>query len=118
MRIAYTLGADAIFALHVFVVAFVLVGWLFSATWLVYTYLALLVATLVLDTIFGYCILSKWEFQLRKKVHPRLTYDFAWATFYTYKITNHRISDRFYKRAALIALALVIATDSYFKFFF
>ncbi len=116
MKVLYRIGADTIFLLHLILVVLVVFGWMVSSLW--WTYMGALVATLMSDVIFGYCILSKWEFDLRKRLNPETNYDYAWATFYTYKITNKRISDRFYKRTAIVALLLCIAINLYFKFLY
>ena len=65
MKFFYRVGADAIFILHFLLVLFVVFGWLTPRLWP--WYMAALVVTLISDMVFGYCILSKWEFDLRKK---------------------------------------------------
>jgi len=114
MKFLYRLGANTLFLLHVLLVIVVVFGWMVPKIWPLY--LTALVVTLISDIVFGYCLLSKWEFDLRKKIDPSTDYNFTWTTFYTYKFTNKRISDRFYKRAAIAALVLCIAINLYFKF--
>lgn len=116
MRFLYRIGADGIFVAHLLLVLVVVFGFLIPSIW--YLYMTILVATLLSDVVYGYCILSKWEFNLRKKLDPGVTYNFTWATYYTYKVTNYRISDTFYKKAAIAALMLCIALNVYFKFLF
>ncbi len=116
MRLFYRLAADGIFVAHLLLVLLALFGFLVPALW--YAYMAALAATLVSDLVFGYCILSKWEFDLRKRIDPQTNYDFAWATYYTYKLTNQRISNEFYKRAGISALVLIIALNLYFRYWF
>lgn len=116
MRLLYRIGADSIFFIHFALVFIAVFGFLFPNLW--YVYMSVLVATLISNLIFGYCVLSKWEFDLRKKVDPHTNYNFTWTTYYTYKFTNQRISDVFYKRAAIIVLVLCIAINLYFKFLF
>jgi len=116
MKLIYRMGADAIFLLHLVLVLLVVFGWAIAELW--WVYMGALVVTLLSDLVFGYCILSKWEFDLRKKLNPATNYNYTWTTFYTYKITNKRISDRFYKRAAIVALVLCIAINLYFRFWY
>lgn len=114
MKLLYRIGADAIFIAHLVLVLVAVFGFLVPSIW--YFYMGVLVATLVSDLAYGYCILSKWEFDLRKKLDPSINYNFTWTTYYTYKITNYRISDTFYKKAAVTALALCVVLNLYFKF--
>ena len=116
MKFAYRLGADAIFTLHLLLVVLVVFGWTVPTLWPIY--MVAMVITLASDVVFGYCIFSKWEFDLRKKVNPDTNYNFTWTTYYTYKVTNYKISDRFYKRAAIVALTLCILINIYFKFIY
>lgn len=116
MKTFYRIGADVIFLLHLLLVLLVVFGWATPNLW--WIYMSALVATLISDLYFGYCILSKWEFDLRKRVNPATTYNYSWTTFYTYKFTNQRISDTFYKKASVVTLVLCIAINLYFKFLF
>jgi hypothetical protein len=116
MKLLYRIGADIILIAHFFLVLLAICGFLIPSLW--YAYMAVLIATLVSDLVFGYCILSKWEFDLRKRINPKINYDFAWTTYYTYKLTNQRISNTFYKHAATTTLVLCIALNLYFKFWF
>lgn len=116
MKIAYRVGADTIFVLHLLLILLAVFGWIAPSLW--WIYMGALFATLISDLTFGYCILSKWEFDLRKKLDPTTDYNYTWTTYYTYKFTNQRISDRFYKKAAVTALALAIAINLYFKFWY
>ena len=114
MNFLYRTAANLIFVFHFFLVLLVLFGWLVPSLW--YLYMATLVATLISDLVFGYCILSKWEFSLRRLVNPKLNYDFTWTTYYTHKFTNQKVSHRFFKQTAVVFLILSIAINLYFKF--
>lgn len=113
MKFTHRLIADSIFVAHFLLVLLVLFGWAVPELWSVY--MAALVTTLISDLIFGYCILSKWEFDLRKRINPKIQYDFTWATYYTYKLTNQRINHRFFKSVAILFLILSIGISLYFK---
>lgn len=114
MRFGYRIGADAICLFHLALVLVAIFGFLFPSIW--HLYMGVLVATLISDIMYGYCILSKWEFDLRRKLNPAEDYDFAFATYYTYKITNHRIDNTLYKNLAITYLVLAIGINLYFKY--
>lgn len=117
MKLVYRTAAEVIFLIHLgLVLLVVFFGWYFPSLWPWYT--AALVVTLISDLAFGYCILSKWEFDLRKKINPQTNYDYTWATHYTYKITNHRISNRFFERMATLFLVVSLANSLYFHLLF
>lgn len=99
MRLLYRIGADGIFLLHCAVVLVALFGWYFPGIW--YFYITALVSTLISALVYGYCVLSKWEFNLRRKLNPENNYDYTWATYYTRKISNHRIPNSVIKYSAL-----------------
>lgn len=117
MKLVYRALAEAIFLVHLaLVLLIVFFGWYIPGLWP--WYVAALSATLVSDLVFGYCVLSKWEFHLRKKVHPHTDYDFAWTTYYTYRLTNRRISNQFYKRMSVFYLVSALLISNYFHFFY
>jgi len=96
------LTAEIIFLVHIAVVAILLFGWLVPGLWPFY--FTLLVATLISDLYFGYCILSKWEFDLRKRIDPDLKYDYSFTSYYTYKLTNLHIGHTFIVRCVHVFL--------------
>jgi hypothetical protein len=116
MKFWHRIVAELILGLHIFAVFLILFGWALPDMW--WLYMSALVGTLVSDAIFGYCILSKWEFDLRKKYNPATDYDFSWTSYYTYKLTNVHISNRFYRIVAFTFLPLSIVINLYFKFLF
>lgn len=77
-----------------------------------------LIATLASGVLFSYCLFSKWEFDLRKKADPTTNYDFTWATYYTYKLTNQKISYAFFTRVVSTFLISSILINLYFKFLY
>jgi hypothetical protein len=114
MKVLYRLGADAIWFIHFLVVALVLFGWLVPSLW--YLYMAVTAGVLVSELLWSYCILSKWEFDLRKKVSPELDYEYAYASYYTYRLTRGHLSPRFLARAGIVFTVLSLAINLYFKF--
>ncbi|MBP6884720.1 MAG: DUF2784 family protein [Candidatus Pacebacteria bacterium] len=109
----YRIFADILFVFHAVLFVLILAGFLFPALW--YPYMAVLVLALASDILFGYCLLSKWEFELRRKWNPNIDYNYTFASFYTYRLTNNKMSDVFYRRAALVFLAFSIGLNLYFK---
>jgi Protein of Unknown function (DUF2784) len=113
-KFLYILAADTLFVLHLILFLIVVFGWSIESIWGVY--MTLLVLTLLSDIIFGYCLLSKWEFDLRKKIDPSIDYNFTWSTFYTHKFTANRIPDKLFKHVALSFLVISLSMNIYFKF--
>lgn len=73
MKIIQKLTADFIFFVHLTLVCIVLVGWLIPV--LFYTHLSLLLATLLSEIFLGYCLLTRLEFGIRRKLDPTLLFD-------------------------------------------
>ncbi len=90
-------AADCIFAFHCAVVLIIGFGWLVPQIWPLY--MSTLVITLISELALGYCFLSKWEFDLRKQLDPSVDYDYGFSSFYTYRLTRHRLSKRFIQYA-------------------
>jgi hypothetical protein len=114
MKLLYRITADIIWLVHFLVVVLVLFGWLVPNLW--YLYMAVLVGTLVSEFLLSYCFLSKWEFDLRKKVNPKLDYDFTYASYYTYRLTQGHLSPRFLGRAGILFTSLSLVINLYFRF--
>jgi hypothetical protein len=114
MKLLYRVLADLIFAIHGVLFFFILFGFLFPVWWSLY--MSGLVLVLISDLIFGYCILSKWEFYFRRQVNPEVNYEFDWTSYYLHKLTERYIDKTFYYRAAVTFLVLCITINLYFKF--
>ena len=104
--------ADVLFVLHAMLVLIVLFGWVSPRLW--YPYMAALVIGLVSDLFFGYCVLSKWEFDLRRKIDPKIDYNYCWTSYYTHRFTRRYISDVFFSRASVVFLVSSIAINLFF----
>jgi hypothetical protein len=107
--------AELLFIAHAALFFFLLFGWTAPQLWPLY--MLAIAATLVSDLIFGYCLLSKWEFDLRRRAKQQVAYNYNWTTYYTYWLTNHRMSDVFFGRAATTFLAASLGINIYFHFF-
>lgn len=115
MKYFYRILADLIFILHATILIIALFGWLVPSLW--YVYMTILILTLLSDVAFGYCILSKWEFDLRKKIDPSVNYRYSWTTFYTYKFTQNVISETFIERSAQVFIVGSLVLNIYFHYF-
>ena len=103
------LAANFIFILHTAIVALLFFGWLIPKLW--YVYVSLILITLISESFLGYCLLSKWEFDLRKSVNPALEYDYSFSSYYTYKLTRKHLSSRFISAVgtAFLVASLILA---------
>jgi hypothetical protein len=72
-RIFKLAAADLFFFIHFVLVVIVAVGWLLPI--LFYTHLSLLLLTLLSEIFLGYCILTRLEFGIRRKLDPMLSFD-------------------------------------------
>lgn len=107
-------AADLLFMFHFAVVLILLFGWLFPSLW--YLYMLILLATLLSELLLGFCFLSKWEFLLRKKMNPDLDYKYSFSSYYTYKLTQQRLSEKFVQIAAVVFLSSSLVLNLYFHF--
>lgn len=107
-------AANGIFLVHCLVVFTIFFGWLFPKIWLLY--MIVLVSTLVLDIILGYCILSKWEFDLRKKINPKLDYSYNFTSYYTRDLFKQQLSEKFITTIGFIFIGSSILINVYFHY--
>ena len=108
----HRVAADTVFIIHAIVVVIVMFGWLVPSLW--YLYIAVLLGTLFSELFFSYCLLSKWEFVLRKKINPLLNYEYEFASYYTYRITRGRISGPFLRSTGTMFVVSSLAINLYF----
>ncbi len=104
-------AAELLFAFHCALFVIVVFGWLMPQ--IHFIYMAVLTATLLSYFAFEYCILSKWEFSLRKSVDPHVDYDHTFASYYTRKLFNGHLSNNFYNKAATIFIIVSLAAGVY-----
>ena len=79
----YLLGANVLFGVHVFAILSNVAGWLVPGFF--FAYLAIMLASIVSELYFGYCVLTKLEFGLRKKVEPNLVFNTSCIKHYAFK---------------------------------
>ena len=112
MKFLYRIAADLVWVIHFFVVAISQFGWLVPGIW--YLYMTVLAGTLISLLLLNYCFLSKWEFDLRRKLNSKLSYEFAYASYYTYRLTHGRLSPRFLAHLGLVFTSLSLVINLYF----
>lgn len=110
----YKILADLIFIFHLLIVLVVLFGWTVPQIW--FFYMSVLILSLTSGLILGYCFLSKWEFNIRKKINPQTTNGSSFITYYIYKVTNYRISDSQYAGVSNIFLISSILLNLYLRY--
>jgi hypothetical protein len=114
MKTLENVSAIGIFILHCIAFAIILFGWLWPSIWPLY--IAIITYTLFQNWILGYCVLSRWEFSLRRMINPKLRYDFNFTTYYTYKLTHRRLSTQLIQRLGTVFLMTSIALSLYAHF--
>jgi len=75
--------ANSIFFIHTGFFLIILAGWAIPGIF--YVYLPMLIASLVSELVLGYCVLTKWEFGIRKSLYPTLHYDHSFVIHYARK---------------------------------
>lgn len=79
--ILYNFLADTIFIIHFALVLSVIFSWLFPS--LFYYFLVLWVLTFVSEILFGRCVLTNLEFDLRRKIDPTKKFEKSCIVHYT-----------------------------------
>ncbi len=118
----YNLIANVVFLLHLFLVLVVCIGWAFPS--LFYLFLFLLSITALSEIFLGYCILTKWEFSLRKKIDPSRQFDTSCIFHYGRAMfglgprvpTNKKEAGFFKKYSSLLVLLLPLLGAILVKF--
>ena len=98
--------ANFILIVHAVFVFIILFGWSFTSFSLIYI-LTLLIAFFT-QLFMGYCVLTRWEFYLRKKLDQTLDYDSSFLSWYMYKYSNIHIPTRGIKYVSLAFLFISI----------
>lgn len=112
----YKILADFVFIVHFLLVLTVMFGWLFPK--LFYFFLAAIIATALSEILFKYCLLSKIEFGLRRKINPDKHYDKScivhyWRVFRGMPPRLPKIpSPNFFKRNSFIFILILLFAAS------
>ena len=96
-RYFYLTVANFIFLIHAAFALLVLVGWAIPG--LFYIYLPVLITSLVSELLLGYCILTKWEFDIRKRLYPTVHYGHSCLMHYSRRCLHIESSDRSRKKS-------------------
>jgi hypothetical protein len=103
--------ANGILFVHALVVFIILFGWRFDKfSWV---YISILSITFFTQLFLGYCFLTRWEFNLRKKLDPTLDYDSSFLSWYMYKYSNIHIPTKGIKYVSLAFLFISIVIFLY-----
>jgi hypothetical protein len=108
------IGAVGVFILHCVVGVIIFLGWLWPSIWPLYV--AILLIVFFQNWILGYCILSRWEFSLRRMINPKLRYKYNFTTYYTYKLTRQPLSTRFVQIMGTVFIASSLGITLFFRF--
>ena len=108
--------ADFLFLLHGMVFFVVLYGWFVPS--LQPLFVATLIIILIQNIFLNYCLLSKWEFNLRKALNPNLEYNYNFTSYYIHKFTDQTITPQFMRIAGIIFPVVALTIIGYFQFFY
>lgn len=79
-KIFYYSLANLVFIVHFALVLILTVGWLVPGMY--YFFLGVIVTVFLVDVTLGYCPLTLWEFNIRKKLNPAKIYDKTFTAHY------------------------------------
>ncbi len=102
-RLLIRLAAETIFLSHALAVCIIMLGWAIPTLYPLH--LVLLFGGSVLQVMLGHCFLSRWEFELRKKLNPAISYDSAYITHYMRVLFGNQIRPEFMRIAVPAAFA-------------
>lgn len=121
-EIFYKATADLVFLVHFGVVSIVAIGWVVPGFFTFYV--SILVTVLLSEIFFGYCVLTKLEFGIRKKLDSSLIFDKSCIMHYILKwrgLAPRPISSTpasFFKRKSFSFILLLLGgVSSVFNFF-
>jgi hypothetical protein len=92
-RLLIRLAAETVFLSHALAVSIITLGWAIPALYPIH--LVLLFGGGVLQMMLGHCFLSRWEFALRRKLDPAISYDSAYITHYMRVLFGDQIRPEF-----------------------
>ena len=96
-RYFYLTVANSLFLIHAAFALLVLVGWAIPGV--SYIYFPVLIASLVSELVLGYCVLTRWEFDIRKRLHPTLHYEHSFLIHYGSRLFHIERSDQSSKKS-------------------
>ena len=107
------LVANLFFVLHFIFVGIIFFGWMFPRIY--FLYISILLGTLFCWIFLGYCPITKWEFNIRRKYEPSLNYKNEYMEYYISKFFKINIPVIFIRAVGIIFLviSLLIALRVY-----
>lgn len=110
MRSIYRKVADIILAIHILVVVVILFGWLFPKSYF-WIYQVTVVLTFVLGLVYrGTCILTKYEWNFRRKYHVGDFNDKLFIPYYLRKYLRININEKVWN---IFTISLIIISFFY-----
>ncbi len=103
------MAANGMFVIHMIWMTVVIFGWAIPGIYPFYV--AFLVVNLILEIYFGYCIFTKWEFDLRKQVNPNFEYGPSFIRHYLNKFFGYQVSHSYIKPVAIGFLVVSILAN-------
>ena len=96
-RCFYLTIANSLFLIHTAFAILVLVGWAIPSV--SYIYFPVLIASLVSELALGHCVLTRWEFDIRKRLYPTLHYEHSFLIHYGSRLLRIESSDKSSKKS-------------------
>lgn len=93
MKTIYRITAIFLDIIHIPIVFIIFFGWVLNGFWS-YVYLAILIITLLCWQILGYCPVTKWEFDIRRKYMNIPSYHYEYLHYWGYKFLNISINPK------------------------
>jgi hypothetical protein len=106
--------------LHLSIIGFNLLGWIFpkARKWHLYCVLLTAASWLILGIWFGlgYCPITDWQWDVKRKL-GETTLPNSFITYYVEHITGHNFDDQFIDTATAISFIAVALISLYLNFF-
>lgn len=119
---AYLALANIVCILHFLLILLVLFGWVHDRSF--WFFVSAILITAFSELLLGKCILTVWEFNLRRKVDPSKIYDPSCIMHYSRKliglgprVINVNTKVPFYKNYFLLSLVVWLIIGTYLHFY-
>jgi hypothetical protein len=93
MKFFYKIISAFMGIIHVPIVVVIFFGWIFNGFWS-YVYFVTLFLTLCSWVLLGYCLITKWEFDVRKKFMDIPNYHYEYLHYWGYKLLKININPK------------------------
>ena len=95
---------NILFLIHFILVFIIFFGWMLPSVHFIY--ISVLFATLLCWTFLGYCPITKWEFNIRRKYEPELDYRNEYIEYYFSKFFKVNIPVTFIRFWGIVFLVI------------